>query len=238
MATPSPTENLPSKPKAKPGLLTLFLFPILLTITIFNFSINQGYAMGGIFVIFPMVMGAFICLIILAFIDWVLRKYHQNRRKTVLWCSIVAIPLLINGGFVFICYGENGCRMMNFLTYPAECPADVTFLRGSWGPPDVTFHFNGSPASVAAMIRSKNMVEHPIATNFNEVSDPLKNLRHAVYAYCEGWWQPTNLADLRYFSTTHTNQFLHVFYEGWWINGATNEAFVRCSPVMSNPDHF
>ena len=222
MSTPSPTENLPAKPKAKPGLLTLFFVPILLTYAIYKTAACFGYVPGGLELFACVIIGAFLSLFVVSLTDLIVRRFFPEKRKMILWVALFICTPLIN---LYFMYGEYHTSR-GAMAFPIACPADVQVIRCDTTLFDSLYHFKCSPESMAKIMQSKSLTE--CALDIEDIERFTNTLDHhlAHYVHSYGWWQPTNMWQVRAFDVTHNESDGRGYFEEWIVNGKSNEAFV------------
>lgn len=116
-------------------------------------------------------------------------------------------------------------QMLQIFLKPVPVSNEVRVQQGR----DVLFnsyvHFTATPAIIAETIKAKELVEVTDAIPENgELST--YNLRESSKVSWS-WWQPATMSKPRFYYRHHQSDAVQGWFEGWWVNGETNEVYAH-----------
>jgi hypothetical protein len=213
--------------KAHLRALVAFLASIGLGVvlaTAFAFiACSRGFLFGGITVVFTVFVTAAICAIVAT----VTALVFERKQWYFTWGTLV-IEVLVSAliAVSFLSWSQTRQNMEIFMN-PAPVPSEVQVYRGRNTLFNNFVHFTAPPAVIAAIIKSKELVEVPSEPPDQWGVTGYSFMRQAKVAW--GWWQPATMTNPRFFYRHHESLEVQGWSEGWWVNAATNEVYAFIS---------
>ena len=181
----------------------------------------NGVLFGGVDVVFVTLISGCCCGLVTTITAAILERRGGNLTWQSGFLGAVALSIATTSLWSFFCTRKN----LEILISPMQVPADLRVQRGHGFLHSMNVHFTGSPDTISALIRAKQLVEVPAA--LPDVGEPdvagFSARRQSAEEW--DWWRPASMPGAKFYYLHHKSQAIQGWAEGWWVSGETNEVF-------------
>lgn len=180
----------------------------------------NGVLFGGLDVAAFTLISAFCCAVVTPITVTILERRGSSPTRRAGMLVAVGLSLATIGLGSFFSTRKH----LEILLNPMQVPADFRVQRGHRFLHSIHVHFIGSPATISALIRAKQLVEVPAAVPDDEPDISRSSARRQSAEEWD-WWRPASMPGAKFYYLHHKSQAIQGWAEGWWVNGATNEVY-------------
>jgi hypothetical protein len=213
----SPTQK--AHLRARVAFLASIGLSVLLATAFAFIACYGGFLFGGITV----VLTVFVTVAICAIVATVTALFFERKHWHFTWGTLV-IEVLVSAliAVSLLSWSQTRQNMEVFMN-PVPVPSEVQVYRGYNTFFSTFVHFTAPPAVIAAIIKSKELVEVPSEPPNQWGVPGYSSMQQAKVAW--GWWQPATMTNPRFFYRHHESLEVQGWSEGWWVNAATNQVY-------------
>ena len=188
--------------------------------TVFAFiACSCGLLFSGIAIIFTVFVTTAICAVVATVTALVFKRKQWCFTRSAFVIEVLVSALIAVSLLSWLQTRQNLEIFMN----PAPVPSEVHVHNGRDTLFSTFVHFTAPPAVIAAIIKSKELVEVPSEPPDHWDISGYSSMLQAKVAW--GWWQPATMSNPRFFFRHHESLAVQGWSEGWWVNAATNEVY-------------
>jgi hypothetical protein len=184
---------------------------------------SAGLLFSGISNIFTVFVTVAVCTVAIPVTALIFRRRQRHFGWRTLFTVVSCLSLL---GVGLLSLLQTRQTMQIFFN-PMPVPNGVHVHQGRSVLFSSYVHFSAPPAVIAALIRSKEMVEAPTESPDSGDISAYNERQRTIVSW--DWWQPSTMSKPKFFFRHHTSEAIQGWSEGWWVNSDTNEVYALIS---------
>ena len=210
----------------KPTALALGSFGLAIVLSVFFAIIARSFGIlfSGLDTPFTVGGAIFFTLIATAITNAIFKRAIVRFGWRFVSVKISVYAMILVMGLSWMQAREHLAHFMK----PMAVPESVNLKHGRRDFFRGFVHFTALPSDIAALIRSKELIEVPDWDQSGDAGMPEGFSERKDTKTAWGWWKPASMPEARFFYRYHKTDFSG-WAEGWWISGETNEVFAYFS---------
>lgn len=184
-----------------------------------------GFLFSGLGVLFTVLCAIFFSAIATIVSTVLFKQPLRCFGWRIIWAEVAIFALVSTSALSWI----STRQQLGIFMRPMTVPDSVHVKRGRQVLFGSFVHFSASPADIAALIQSKELVEVPDWSPDGNTEMPQNFSERERAKKAWDWWQPAALSEARFYLRLHKSNAPQGWLEGWWVNGKTNEVFAYIS---------